>query len=116
MAAIISGLIKDAGSYTHSVASTLFLQRWFNSLDDESAPHLIVLIQDVESVRCEIYKIWSGFSVLSRDDVLSKSKWMPVCLVAGFATSTDAVSSVLTHRERSLIVGRRFVPACPEGH
>ena len=72
--------------------------------------HLIVMIQDVESIRNEIVQD-GAHAQLSKEslDLNRDEKPLPLYLVMGFATSTDALSSVLTHRERSLIVAQRFV-------
>eukprot|EP01048_Picozoa_sp_COSAG05_P023538 COSAG05_NODE_5142_length_1254_cov_1.684848_1_plen_218_part_10 len=102
--------MKDAGVYTQSIPSTLFLQRWYNSIEKSIRPsHLIVLVQDVESMRSEIMqdmvRLFSSATTRNHDD---KLEYLPMCLVMGFATTTDAVTSVLTHRERSLIIAQRF--------
>eukprot|EP01047_Picozoa_sp_COSAG01_P104202 COSAG01_NODE_33557_length_562_cov_0.892009_1_plen_177_part_10 len=55
MAAIIGGLIRQTGAHAQSIPSTLFLQRWYNSLPQAKRPtQLIILIQDVESIRSAI--------------------------------------------------------------
>ena len=109
MLAIISGLMKGAGAHNAGVSNTLYLQRWYNSLDDARRPtHLIVMIQDVESIRSEIVQDMVRI-LSSAKNRLDEETPLPLYLVMGFATSTDALSSVLTHRERSLVVAQRFV-------
>ena len=102
--------MKDAGTNAQAIPSTLFLQRWYNSMEKSVRPsHLVVLIQDVESMRSNIVqdmvRLFSSATTRNQDD---KQEYLPICLVMGFATTTDAVTSVLTHRERSLIVAQRF--------
>ena len=110
MLAIISGLIKDAGEKNAAnVSNTLYLRRWYEGLDEARRPtHLIVMIQDVESIRNEI--VQDMVRILSSAKNLGpEEEQLPLYVVMGFATSTDALSSVLTHRERSLVVAQRFV-------
>ena len=114
MSHIIGGLMRDAGTlHVQSVPSTLLLQRWYNDFTAATRPsHLVVLIQDVESIRFDIVqdmvRLLSAAKTRSLHEEDENNFFLPVYVVLGFATTTDAVSSVLTHRERALISTQHF--------
>ena len=114
---IISNLIRDssaADAPKSSVSSMLFLERWYAGLSDETKPSkLVVMIHDVESIQAEILQdLMLLLSQSVRQHTGTKMEplaTLPICLVLGFATSTDALSRVLSHRERALLITRNFI-------